>query len=137
MGNLVINLSTIVKNTEGKLYKDIKMPLSTSFDANYDLNAVRQSIKNIFNWRRGQRILDPLFGNIIYEYIYEPINSLTLKNLKSAILKMLAYEPRIDIISLDVIPKEDQNSIYVTLKYIIPKLNVADSYSTVVSVISQ
>jgi phage baseplate assembly protein W len=136
MANLVINLSTISKSAAGNVYKDIKVPLSRSFDANFDALAVKQSIQNIFSWRRGQRILDPLFGNVIYEFVYEPINDITIKNLRAAIIKMLAYEPRIEIISLDITSDNDQNTINVSLKYLIPKLNVMDSYSVIVNVIS-
>lgn len=137
MANLVINISSIAKTPENKVYKDIKIPITENFEANYDVNAVKQGLKNIFTWRRGQRILDPLFGNVIYEFVDEPINEITLKNLRAAVLKMLAYEKRIEILSLELTPVEDQNSIYILLKYLIPKLNTADSYSTTVSITSQ
>lgn len=136
MANLIINLSTTT-STQGYIYKDISFPISDDFTANFDTNAVKQSISNIFSWRRGQRILDPLFGNVIYEYVYEPINDITLKNLRNSILDMLKYEPRIDIISLDLTPSPDENAIYVKLQYLIPKLNMLDSYSTTIEIISR
>ena len=136
MGNLVINVSSIQKNSEGKIYKDIKLPLTNKFEANYDINAIKQSIRNIFSWRRGQRILDPLFGNIIYEYVYEPINNLTIKNLREAVLNMLKYEPRIDVIDLEIYPNNDQNTINVKLQYLIPKLNRMESFQTEITIVS-
>ena len=136
MANLVIDLSTISKNSYGNVYKDIKVPLSTTFDINVDVNAVKQSIANIFGWRRGQRILNPLFGNIMYDYVEEGINEVTLKNLRSAILQMLAVEPRINVIELSLSPDEDNNSIYVTVKYIIPAINYVTSFSTNINIVS-
>lgn len=136
MGNLIINLSSVKQNSEGKIFKDIQVPLTETFDANFDTNAVKQSLKNIFEWRRGERILDPLFGNIIYDYVYEPINDITIRNLRDGIIRMLQYEPRINVISLDITPSEDQNTIYVIVKYIIPKLNIIDSYSINVNIVS-
>lgn len=136
MGNLIINLSSVKQNSEGKIFKDIQVPLTETFDANFDTNAVKQSLKNIFEWRRGERILDPLFGNIIYDYVYEPINDITIRNLRDGIIRMLQYEPRINVISLDITPSEDQNTIYVLIKYIIPKLNIIDSYSINVNIVS-
>ena len=137
MANIVIKLDSAIVKTNGKIYKDIKVPLTDDFAVNYDRSAVRNSLFNIFNWRRGQRILNPLFGNIIYEYVYEPLNDITLKNLRAGVLQMLEYEPRISIISLDITPNIEQHTIYVQLKYIIPKLNIIDSYDALISIISK
>lgn len=137
MANITINLSTISKTKEGNVFKDISFPVSHTFDANNDAVAVKQSIANLFNWRRGQRILDPLFGNILYEYVYQPINDVTMKNLKSAVIQMLRYEPRITIISLNVTANEDDHLLHVELMYLIPQLNVIESFNTSIQIISQ
>lgn len=137
MGNIKINLGTISKTSEGKIYKDLKMPLVDTFDANINANAIKGCIRNIFNWRRGQRILNPNFGNILYEYVYEPINEITMKNLRQDLIAMLGYEPRITVLSLDVIPEYDQNTITIKVKYLIPNLNTIESYSTTVSTIAR
>jgi phage baseplate assembly protein W len=136
MANLVINLSTLSPNTYGNIYKDISSPLFNTFEANVDVNAVKQSIKNIFSWRKGQRILNPAFGNIIYDYVYEPINDVTIKNLRAGILQMLSTETRINVIALTISPVEDENTIYVSLQYIIPALNIVDSFDINVNVMS-
>lgn len=136
MANLVINLSTITPNIAGQIYKDINAQLPTNFDALVDANAVKQSLRNIFSWRKGQRILNPAFGNVIYEYIYEPITNLTIRNLRTAIMQMLAVEPRINILSLNITPIPDENTIYVALQYIIPAINVMDSFDIRVNILS-
>jgi len=137
MANLIINLSTISKTKEGNVYKDVSFPVTRTFTANVNAVAVKQSIANLFNWRRGQRILDPLFGNILYEYVYQPINDVTIKNLKSAVIQMLRYEPRITILSLDITANEDDHLLHVELRYLIPKLNVIEAFSTSIQIISQ
>jgi len=137
MANLIINLSTISKTKEGNVYKDISFPVSPVFTENNDAVAVKQSIANLFNWRRGQRILDPLYGNILYEYVYQPINDVTIKNLKSAVIQMLKYEPRITILSLNVTANEDDHLLHVELTYLIPKLNVIEGFNTSIQIISQ
>ena len=85
MANLIINLSSLTPNVNGNIYKDIAAPLPTNFAALTDVNAIKQSIDNIFTWRLGERIINPGFGNIIYNYVYEPITDITLKNLRSDI----------------------------------------------------
>ena len=136
MANLIINLSSLTVNNTGNIYKDIIGALPTNFEAASDVNAIKQSINNIFSWRRGERIINPAFGNIIYNYVDELITDITLKNLRSGILQMMAYEPRINVVALNITPNAEQNTINISLKYIIPALNIIDSFSINVNVVS-
>ena len=132
MANIIINLNADneqSKNLGRKFtFKDIMMPLTNTFDANFDLNAIRQSIQNIFSWKQGQRILDPLFGNALEQFVYEPINSLTHDNMKLAIERMLKYEPRMIVtnisINSDDVESTDRNEINISITYDIPQLAI-------------
>lgn len=104
-------------------YKDIFIPFQTlsgdtSIKTNTDYDAVKGGIRNIFNFLPGQRILYPDFGNTLYKYLYEPINSVTSKNLESELRSMLLkWEPRIEIKQLLVKADEDNNEYQVSLTY--------------------
>ena len=39
--------------------------------SNYDEAAIKQSLKNLFNFRPGEEILQPEFGNELYRYFYK------------------------------------------------------------------
>jgi len=113
------------------VYKDISLPLelptngSADLKTNDDYDAIKIGIRNIFSFLPGQRILYPDFGNILYKYLYEPINSITSKNIKNEFTKMLVkWEPRISIIDLQVVPDEDHSQYNISLTY---KVEILDN----------
>jgi phage baseplate assembly protein W len=125
MANININLNpkndNIVEQTW--TYRDIKMPLDDEFSDNKDVLAIRSSIANIFSWKRGQRILNPNFGNTLYNFLYEGGNDITRQNMKKSVTAMLSYEPRMNVINIDVEFDNDSTEVKVLIEYIIPKLN--------------
>jgi len=149
MANIIVNLTDIFtekKKTALYKYRDIEMPITVKMitspsDSTYetvsvndlkDIQAIRASIANIFDWRQGMRILDPLFGNIIYRYVYEPLNDLTIKNLKADVLRMLEYEPRINVKQIDANSVKD-HELLINILYQIPSLDITQSDTIVVT----
>lgn len=106
MANKTINLQTSKKDIFAGLsdtYIDISLKASRTggkmcVGKNVDVSAVKNSIRNIFTWIRGERVLDPEFGTEISKLLYEPINTYTsekiVAEIKSAVSK---YEPRAEI----------------------------------------
>ena len=137
MGNIVLNISEVEPTTNKYTYKDIKVPLDTTFSCNFDVLAIKNSIRNIFTFRPGHRILDPRFGNILYLYLYEAINDATISNLEKEVLNMLAYEPRINVLSIIITPLRDNNQINIEVKYLIPTLNYINTYTTSVNLLQK
>lgn len=118
MANTVLTFDNGVSSNTEKFhkwrYKDINMNSKTNMvlhninemrnhkiEASYDINAVKNSIHNIFTWIKGERILDPEFGADVRKYLYEKINTNNsekiIGEIKSAIMK---YEPRVEIDSI-------------------------------------
>ena len=92
---------------------------------NLDLDAIRSNIGNIFHWMKGERILNPLFGNPIMEYIYEPIVPDTAKRIGAAISNAIqTWEPRVSIKNMNVNPDPDNNQYDITVYYDVPILNL-------------
>lgn len=96
--------------------------------SNYDETAVKQSLKNLFNFRPGEEILEPQFGNELYRYLYEPVISFTTDKIVRTIRQMIErWEPRIQIIDIPIEADEDEQCYYVQLKYLIPTLQKESS----------
>ena len=73
----------------------------------------------------GQRILDPNYGNQLYQFLYEEINEYTPDNIGKTLRSMISkYEPRITVIDIDIVPETDDSSYYIVLKYRINNLGV-------------
>jgi phage baseplate assembly protein W len=134
MANLLINLNTKTKEQISKkwVYKDIRTPFDYDFKENIDVNAVRGAISNLLNWKIGQRILNPQFGNGLESFLYEQLNETTIMNIKTSLTKLFEYEPRANIINIDVIPKED-NEILINVEYKILKIGLTIKDSIIVT----
>jgi len=126
MANLIIDLN--VNTTNGIrntwMYSDIKIPPTENYDSNADVIAVREAIGNIFNWRQGQRILYPEFGNILYGYIYEGLTETTIQNMKKSITSMLGDEPRMNVINIDITANTENSEVTINMLYNIPSLDL-------------
>jgi len=93
-----------------------------------DEECILNGIKNIFRWKRGERIILPEFGDPLSQYLYEPINDLTAKNIASDInVAIQKWEPRAKIININVTPDTDNNTYYLELTFYIPTISTNKS----------
>lgn len=145
MASINISLDSTTENrNRGYIYRDIDFSFILG-DNGYDfktfdnINSVRNGLKNIFTWKRGERIILPEFGNLLYLYLYEPMNEQTLKAIQVDIRQMITrWEPRVSINNINLTPFPDQNEIMIQITYSIPTLSkeVLD-FSTVLNDIEQ
>ncbi len=126
--------------SQSYLYKDLLLDLQTSYSYNnqlnrsqqlrdvqaiFDINAVTQSITNIFLTSPGQKILNPEFGIDLRRYLFEPVDTFTTLEIQSDIEEALpSQEPRIQLEEVEVTADIDQQQYDITLQINIPSLNV-------------
>ena len=101
---------------------------------NINVNAVKQSIHNIFSWLLGERILNPEFGTNLRQYLYEGITSETEELINAEIRQcILRWEPRANIVSItniSTVNDTENNTMHLQIIYTIPSLsNEQYSYS--------
>ena len=101
MASFTIKFGNLDKTSNGNVYSDINVT-NLSDKKITDKNAIKQSIYNMLHWRMGERVLFPDFGNPLYSYLFETINSSTIEQIKLAIRKMFTYEPRVKIDNIDI-----------------------------------
>ena len=90
----------------------------------YDLQAIKNSIINIFLTSPGQKILNPLFGLDLRRYLFDPINSSTAYMIKYDIdTKLPEQEPRIELINVEVDAITDAQEYYIAMQINVPSLN--------------
>lgn len=130
MGSLLLNLQLERKDiSKTWVFKDMDTAMTinnTKRDVNdaRDIDAIENSIYNMFLFTRGERIINPEFGNSLYIYLYEPINNITAKRIGQGIADMFErWEPRILIHEIIVIPYEDENTYVVEIEYSIPTIS--------------
>lgn len=136
------NSTSKVVELTSKVYTDLHLDLTPMSNIGLGLNAansndilvdndeqaIKNSIRNIFTTKPGQKILTPDFGSSLEKYLFEPITESLGRIIGSEILNAItSYEPRIDVINIKVMPQPDINqySIHVVYKFLeIKKQNV-------------
>jgi len=90
----------------------------------YDEKAIYNSISNIFNTKKGQKILNPAFGLDLEQYLFESVSKENGQTIGTTIYEELAlYEPRIVVNDVGVVARPDNNEYKITISITIPTLN--------------
>jgi phage baseplate assembly protein W len=60
-----------------------------------DFDLVKQDITNHFNIRKGEKLMNPDFGTIIWDTLFEPLNDETKNVIMQDVKRIVASDPRI------------------------------------------
>lgn len=89
-----------------------------------DIEAIRNSLKNIFSTRKGQKILTPEFGSSLDQFLFQPITNVNANSLGNLILETIQrFEPRITINKILVNPLPDFNTYKIQMFYSFIQIN--------------
>lgn len=81
-----------------------------------DVNAVKQSLTNLFNTRPGERQTNPFFGLDLSSFLFDPITTVTANTIGRAILEGIGrFEPRVNIDQLSVFGDPANGNYQITL----------------------
>ncbi len=69
-------------------------------------------LNHIFT-KKGERVMMPNFGTSIPEMAFEPLDTETVSLVEEEVVGVINYDPRVELIHIDVRPEYDQNSLYV------------------------
>jgi phage baseplate assembly protein W len=83
-----------------------------------DFNLVKQDLINHFNIRKGEKLMNPNFGTVIWSVIHEPLT----EDLKSVIIQdiqsIVSYDPRIAVDNVVITEYLQGIQIELELRYI-------------------
>lgn len=113
-----------------KGFKDI----SASFQVNpltYDLIAIKnetaiaRSIRNLVLTYQGERFFNPILGSKVSRLLFENIDEITASAIQEEITTTINnFEPRVNLLSVDVSPDYDNGEFNVTVRYEIVGIDV-------------
>lgn len=86
--------------------------------------SVRQSIWIILSTAKGERVMRPDFGCGIYDLVFEANTAATAGRIAQEIRRaLLMFEPRIDVLDIQVQPEGDGEVILISIDYQIRATN--------------
>lgn len=95
-------------------------PVTKDLTQKFDENAIKQALKNLLQIRHFEKPFHSEIGSPLRELLFEPITPLTEVMAKRAIIDLVAnFEPRVELIDVDVIASDDNNALYVNIVFTI------------------
>lgn len=83
-----------------------------------DFELVKQDLFNHFYIRKGEKLMNPAFGSLIWNVIYEPFTEEVKTSIIDDIKSIAAYDPRISIDDVTVIQYDYGIQVSLELTYI-------------------
>lgn len=81
----------------------------------YDADIIKQDIYNHFMTARGERVMMPKFGSIIWDYLYEPLDETTKSIIEQDARDIVSQDPRVTLQQVDVVGFENGIRLDITL----------------------
>ena len=116
-----------------KRFKDLSMsfkynPLSGDLIALKNENAIARAVRNIVLTSPGEKLFDPDFGSSVSEILFENVDEITAVSIQDEIRNCLNnYEPRVDLVDVNVDPNFDENQFDVKITYRIVGIDIPPS----------
>ena len=84
----------------------------------YDVELAKRDLLNEFYTRRGERLMSPQFGSIVWDLLFDPLTDEIITAIKTDCVRIVTKDPRLDIVSIDVIDNEHTIIVTIVLKYV-------------------
>ena len=116
-----------------KSFKDLSMsfkfnPLSGDLITLKNENAIARAVRNIVLTTPGEKLFDPDFGSSVGEILFENVDDITAVSIRDEIRSSLTnYEPRVELIDVEVEPNFDENQFDVLITYRIIGVDIPPS----------
>jgi phage baseplate assembly protein W len=109
----------------------VNLPFSgpSVFTSNYlTSQAIKNNLINFFLTNPGEILLNPTFGGGLRAFIFSQINENSFDGLKENVeLKLETYFPNIIINTLNILRKDNENTVIIQLNYSIANSNINDN----------
>lgn len=90
-------------------------------------DAIKTNLINFFLTSKGERYMNPEFGNSLRELLFEQMTEALQERLKAKVLEDIGiYFPRVDAQDIEVTNDTDNNTIQFFLSYKVRDTNIED-----------
>lgn len=90
-----------------------------------DVELVKRDLLNEFYTRKGERLMRPEFGSIVWELLMNPEDSFTIDEIREDVERIIAKDQRVELVDISIFTLDHSIRIEVELNYVI--LNSRDT----------
>jgi phage baseplate assembly protein W len=83
-----------------------------------DFELVKQDLVNHFNIRKGEKLMNPDFGTVIWDTLFNPLDQDTVNIIQQDVRRIVAYDPRLAANNVLVTQYDQGIQIQLDLTYI-------------------
>jgi phage baseplate assembly protein W len=83
-----------------------------------DFELAKQDMLNYFEIRKGEKLMNPEFGSIIWDMLFEPLTEDTKQIITNDITRIVGYDPRLAVQQVAVTEQDNGFLIAIDLAYI-------------------
>lgn len=139
MGAIVVDTLNS-RRSRKPVYTDLKLDLTLNFvydprleskdvikdiEVAYDLEAIKNSLNNLFTTIPGQKILNPIYGLNLHQFLFTGITEENARTMGEIIYRGITkYEPRVDVKQVFVFPDPENQTFEIGLRLDVPSLNI-------------
>ena len=114
----------------------VNLPFSgrAVFTSNYlTRDAIRNNLINFFSTRKGERVMNPLFGSIIQQTVFENLTTDIDTALKTIIGDEInKYFNFVTVQSINVVPNQDFNQLNIDITYSVANFGINDNITVTI-----
>lgn len=90
-----------------------------------DIDAIKNSLFNLFTTIPGQKILNPIYGLNLLQFVFTGISEINANNMGNLILEGInKFEPRIEVKKIFIFPDIENQQYEIGLRLDVPSLNI-------------
>ena len=94
-----------------------KHPVTKDLPIKRDIEAIKQSVRNILLTRRGEKFFDPDFGGSLTEFLFENFDPVVEAEMEMRIINTLRnHEPRVRVLNIEITDLLDRNALNLSLE---------------------
>lgn len=90
-----------------------------------DVELVKRDLLNEFNTRKGERVMRPEFGSIVWDMLMNPEDEFTEQEIREDIERIIAKEPRVKLNGITLYDSDHAIRAEISLTYLM--LNSSDT----------
>lgn len=83
-----------------------------------DFELAKQDMINHFEIRKGEKLMNPTFGSIIWDMLFEPLTEDTKQIITNDITRIISYDPRLAVQQVAVTEQDTGFLIAIDVSYI-------------------
>lgn len=84
-----------------------------------DFELAKRDLLNYFSIRKGEKLMQPEFGTVIWSLLFEPLTSDVQQTITDDITRIVGYDPRLRVVNIKVSQQTTGFLIEINLAYVL------------------